>query len=312
MNLVCLIGEQPIPNLLPILHLRPARTLLVHTSNEGSRKAAARLQKLCTGKQIPADLLDVGDAYRIECIYEKIHEKVASQDRGEWRFNLTGGTKLMSLAALQVAAETNARCVYYQTEAERDRREGKLLSYRLDSNGRLVEDPTGGEVLPTLLTLDDYLRAHVDGYTLKPVDEKNSGSFLEKAIFQALQPHVDEILRSVQPQGVKNQIEIDLMVRIGNQVGVIEVKTGGEGSGKHAVDQLTTAAAREYLGTYALRFLVTQQARDDRYKALATALRVEVIELREYDGRGRLSESDRTTLLDKIQQKMPKPSDRVG
>lgn len=307
MNLVCLIGEQPIPNLLPILHLKAARVLLVHTGNEGSRKAATRLQKLCAGKQIRADLLDVGDAYRLEQIYQKIHEKVTAQPEGEWCFNLTGGTKLMSLAAMQVAADLNRPCVYYQTEAERDQRVGKLLYYRFDPNGRLVEDPPRGEILKPLLTLDDYLRAHLDGYTLKAVDKNNSGSLLETAVYQALQPQVDEILRGIQPQGVKNQLEIDLMIRIGNQVGVIEVKTGGEGSGKHAVDQLTTVAAREYLGTYAVRFLVTQQAREDRYKDLASALRVEVIELREYNGRGRLSELDRKTLLDKIQQKMPRP-----
>lgn len=305
MNLVCLVGEQPIPNLLPILHLRPTRVLLVHTQNEGSRKAAARLQKLCTAKGMPADMLDVGDAYRIENIYRKIREKVIAQPADGWCFNLTGGTKLMSLAAFQLAAELKMPCVYFQTESQRGQQVSKLLHYSFDAHGRLIENPPDGEILPDLLTLDDYLLAHLDGYTRKAVDRSHSGWLLEDAIYRTLQPHVDEIEHSVQPDGVKDQLEIDLLIRVGNQVGVIEVKTGGEGSGKHAVDQLTTAAAREYLGTYAARFLVTQQAREDRFKALASALRVSVIELREYRGDGRLSTSDRETLLSAIRQKMP-------
>ncbi|MFN7037044.1 MAG: hypothetical protein ACK4SN_11840 [Bellilinea sp.] len=305
MNLVCLIGEQPIPNLLPILHLRPARALLVHSNNEGSRKAALRLQGLCAVKGIQADVLDVGDAYRVETIYQKIREKVTAQPAGEWRFNLTGGTKLMSLAALQTAADLKMPCVYYQTEGERGRQAGKLLHYRFESGGHLVEDPPSGEILPALLTLDDYLRAHLEGYQKKPVDKTQTGWVWEEAVYQTLKPRVDEILRGIQPQGVKEQIEIDLLIRVGNQVGVIEVKTGGEGSGKHAVDQLTTAAAREYLGTYAVRFLVTQTAKEDRYKSLAQTLRVNVIELRGPIRGGRLNEMDEKTLLDKIQQKMP-------
>ena len=307
MNLVCLIGEQPIPNLLPILHLKPQQVLLVHTGNELSSKAARRLQKLCAQKQIAAELLNVGDAYRLESLYDQLREKISGEPQTEWCFNLTGGTKLMSLAAAQAAADFNLPCVYYQTEAERGQKVGKLRHYRFDGQRRLVEQTQGGEILPPLLTLEDYLLAHHDGYHLKPPDRTQNGWQLEEAVYQVLRPQVDEILRNVQPEGVKDQVEIDLLIRIGNQVGVIEVKTGGEGSGKKAVDQLTTAAAREYLGTYAQRFIVTQQAQEDRYKALANAVQVQVIELLKYRGGTRLDSSDQQKLLDAIQGKMPKP-----
>jgi hypothetical protein len=301
MNLVCLIGQQPIPNLLPILHLKPQQVLLVHTGNEGSFKAARRLQKLSAQKQIAVELLNVGDAYRLKEIYDKLRQRVNSQLEADWCFNLTGGTKLMSLAATQAAADFNLPCVYYQTEAERQQQVGKLLYYRFEER-RLIEDPSGGEVLLPLLTLDDYLRAHLDDYTCR----EQSDSKLEEAVYQALQPHVDEILCNVRPEGVKDQVEIDLLIRIGNQVGVIEVKSGGKGSGKKAVDQLTTAAAREYLGTYALRFLVTQWAQEDRFKELAKALRVNVIELRDYCGKPPLNQQDKHNLLTAIRQRMPK------
>jgi len=307
MNLVCLIGEQPVPNLLPILHLKPKQALLVHTNHEGSEKAAQRLRALCSRKQIAAELLDIGDAYRLERIYDKLWQKVNSQPQVDWCFNLTGGTKLMSLAAAQLAADLDKSlsCVYYQTEGERGKQVGKLLYYRFEKR-RWIEDPSGGEVLPSLLKLDDYLRAHLDDYTCRPISHEQDGWEVEEAVYQALTPHVDEILRNVCPSGVKDQVEIDLLIRIGNQVGVIEVKTGGSGSGKDAVDQLTTVAAREYLGTYALRFLVTQQGKESRFKALAERLRVHVIELRDYRRGSPLSQQDQHNLLSAIWQRMPK------
>ncbi|MFZ6020278.1 MAG: hypothetical protein ACOYXO_11780, partial [Chloroflexota bacterium] len=213
MNLVCLIGEQPIPNLLPILHLKPQQVLLVHTGNEGSAKAAWRLRKLCAQKQIAVELLNIGDAYRLESLYDQLRDKVSGEPQTEWCFNLTGGTKLMSLAAAQAAADFNLPCVYYQTEAERGQKVGKLRHYRFDGQRRLVEQTQGGEILPPLLTLEDYLLAHLDGYHLKQPDRFQSGWQLEEAVYQVLRPQVDEILRNVQPEGVKDQVEIDLLIR---------------------------------------------------------------------------------------------------
>lgn len=310
MNLVCLIGEQTIPNLLPILYYQKKgelkKALLVHTNNENSKKAGQRLKKLCERKQIKTDLLDIGDAYRLRSIVEKLREKICYQPDADWTFNLTGGTKLMVLAAVQLAADFNHPCIYYQTESERDQHLGKLLLYRVDENGYFVERPEGGEVLPSLLTLEDYLLAHMDGYAEQEIDKSQTGWKLEEAVYNALKGQVDEIMRRIKPEGVKNQIEIDLLIRVANQVGVVEVKTGGGGSGKDAVDQLTTVAAREYFGTYALRFLVTQQAKEDRYKALASALRVKVIDLIDYRGGTTLSPIDQRNLLEAVRSKMPK------
>lgn len=312
MNLVCLISEQTIPNLLPILYLKPQKVLLVHTNNEnGSQKPAKRLKKLCEQKQITTELLNVGDAYLLETLYDKLREKVLALTPVDWCFNLTGGTKLMAFAAARVAADLNLPCVYYQTEGERSQNVGKLRHYQFNEQRQLIEQNQSGEILPPLLTLEDYLLAHLDGYQVKQPDRTQSGWKLEEAVYNALQPSVDQIMRNIVPEGVKNQLEIDVMIRNGNQVGVVEVKTGGEGSGKHAIDQLTTAAAREYLGTYASRFMVTQFAREDRYKALAAALRIQVIELKNYRGDTRLHESDRREILNSIEKKVPKLTSKM-
>ena len=44
--LLCLVGEQPIPNLLPILHIRPRQVVLVATQHSGSVRVANALNML--------------------------------------------------------------------------------------------------------------------------------------------------------------------------------------------------------------------------------------------------------------------------
>lgn len=302
--LISLIGEQPIPNLLPIRHLKAAENLIVHTSNENaSVKPAQRLKRLIP-TELEVSLLQV-DAYRVDKIREKLEE--ATGKRTDVIFNLTGGTKPMSLAALEVARTRRAACVYYQTEGPRGRDQQSSLSfYRFDDAGNLVFDHP--KALPgNLITLDEYLRAHLEDYAEKDF-APGSGGDLEKAVVAALKNEMDEIKANIKPLGVKDQIEIDLLARRGNNVAVLEIKSGGQGSNKKALDQLTTMAAREYLGTYATRVIVTRADDDSRagwYKALARALRVEVVELQHSLQNGRLHEQDVRNLLQRMNEILP-------
>ena len=45
-------------------------------------------------------------------------------------------------------------------------------------------------------------------------------------------------------------MEIDLIFRCGNSIGIAELKTGKSATEKEGIDQLNAACAREYLGTY--------------------------------------------------------------
>ncbi len=300
MILLCLAGEQPIPNLLPARFLQPAQTLIAHTWLDASRKSAQRLAGLIGN----ARLSSIGDGYQIPRILNALLREIDEPEE-DVVVNLTGGTKPMALAAFELARQRHYPVVYYQTEGPRGRNQKSMLyRYRFDEQGQLCLEEGYPRELPALITLDDYLKAHLDGYEEKP-PTKTSGEMLEDAVAQALKPHVDEIKQRVVPNGVKDQVEIDLLVRCGNHVGVFEIKTGGEGSGKKALDQLTTSAAREYLGTYAARFIVTQASLEDRYKPLASALRVTVIELKEYRPGKPLSQSDSHNLLTLVSNILP-------
>lgn len=301
MILLCLSGEQPIPNLLPVRYLKPDHTLIAHTSFEPSIKSAKRLSGLIQN----ARMFSIDEGYLIPRVLEALQREIG-EPAEEVVVNVTGGTKPMALAAFELARQRRYPVVYYQTEGPRGRdQKGMLYRYSFDPQGNLHLDAGYPCQLPALITLDDYLKAHLDrGYEIRP-PKNASGLALENAVARALKPHVDELLQHVVPQGVREQAEIDLLVRCGNHVGVFEIKTGGSGSGKHAVDQLTTIAAREYLGTYAARFIVTQASVEDRYKALASALRVNVIELKEYRPDKPFSQTDAHNLLQAVSQILP-------
>ncbi|OQA17128.1 MAG: hypothetical protein BWY63_02511 [Chloroflexi bacterium ADurb.Bin360] len=280
-TLVTLVGEQSIPNLLPIRHLKPKRVVFVHTTgNYGTEAVAQRVAAL-----LPSDDMAVYapvDAYALSQIRTALAEKLAGER--DLLFNLTGGTKPMGFAAYALAAEHTIPFVYFQTEGPRGRDQRSLLyRYQWQSEQPILEGQP--EELPSgLLTLDDYLRAHLVGYQVEDPHleqpKPTIGWEFERAVHDALNGWADEVLAGVRPEGVKSQVEMDLLVRCGNQVAVLELKSYG--SGKEAIDQLTTAAAREYLGTYTTRLAVIAGGVDDRFKALARALRVGVVEFPTY------------------------------
>ncbi len=302
-TMIALVGEQPIPVLLPIRALNPEKILLFCTKT--TKRVAHRLSKLL-GARAETSLLR--DGYDMEGIRDRLRSLIPAD--GEIVFNLTGGTKIMMLAAYAEASARRAPFVYYQTEGQRDRdRMSILCRFDFDEAGKAILQER--RELGSLITLDDYIRAHVGEYETK-LSSPGRGADLESAVAEALQGFVEEMKAGVVPSGIKEQAEIDLLVRCGNPVAVLEVKNGGAGSGKRAVDQLTTVAAREYLGTYASRFLITGENMDRRFQSLAAALHIRVVELKDYKQGGRLSEQDALRVRQAIGEVLPYKGKRVA
>lgn len=134
--MICLVGEQPMPNIIAALHQdqRPHRVeFLVSLKkspdsgwlvrNEEFEKIAKNTASLLQGFGItqfgfhdvkPYDI----DHVRTQCL--KTVEACRKQDpEAEVIFNITGGTKLMSLGAYQAAQELSLPILYVET----DRRE---------------------------------------------------------------------------------------------------------------------------------------------------------------------------------------------
>lgn len=287
--LVLLVGEQPTPNLLPTRHLRPDRVLLVHTDHPRIRVIAARLRELLP-PEVSRDLCQV-DPYDLATIEAALLERLAQlppDDRVE--LNLTGGTKPMAMAGLEVARQRGSTFYYFQTEGNRS----CLSAYRFDG-GRITR--LGTEELAETISLDDYLLWHVGAYEDGP-----PRSPLEREVADALQapPVGAQVLTSVRPRR-QPSLEIDFLVRCGNQVGVGEVKPIAR---KDAIDQLNSACLPQNLGTYAHKFLITAKLVGPDNELLAKAYGIEVIELRGYREGSLLPAEDKQLLVERVTQKL--------
>jgi hypothetical protein len=300
MILVSLVGEQPIPNLLPILYLQPAVAVLVHSGL--TRPAADRLSSLlpaCCG----SCAWQVDDPYDIERIRADLSERLAGEgwSAGDLVFNLTGGTKPMSFAAYLVASGLRASFVYLQTEGKQSR----LYHYAFDTSG--APCPPEWKPLPVLLDIDTYLRVFVKAYQVTGYANAEDGGLFERAIHEALMPPVvDEILVGVKLLGA---VDVDFVVRCGNQIGIIEAKTGK--GVKKGIDQLNTAGGQRYLGTYTEKVLVSDQHWDrtrSNLRELAEARRVEVIELPSFAATGELSAEDKASLANQVRARLGRPA----
>lgn len=284
-TIISLIGQQPIPNLLPIRQIQPEAALLVYS--DFTKTATNRLADLIQ------DELDVWrllvDAYAVadirDAILEQLDEKQIQPE--DIIFNITGGTKPMSLAAYLACIHLGSDFVYLQSEGKQSR-----LYWYATAGGETALK--GDFVLPGLITADDYLRVYVGSYELTGFANEQAGGLFERAIHQALESAVDEILVGAKLLGA---LDVDFVVRCNNQVGIIEAKMGG--GLKKGLDQLTNAGGQQYLGTYTQKFLVSDQVWDhtrSNLKELADARRISVIEAPSFSQTGQISEADTAKL----------------
>jgi hypothetical protein len=293
-TLIALVGEQPMPVLLPALYLRPAETVLLHTSR--TQPVATRLAGLLSGATIKE-----GHPYELRKIIADIQALVAG--RSNIIFNLTGGTKMMMLAAYTIAAQGNYEFIYLESEGQQT----MLYRYQMDKGLPVF---VRKDVLPPVINLDDYLRAHLATYSIEGFSRDENGNLtfggrFERAVHNVLLQSCDEVMAGV--RYVDRQIDIDLVLRCGNQVGIAEVKiAGSEERPKQGIDQLSTAGGREYLGIYTTKFLITGRAMPKTIRKLACEKNVHLIELGRYNGSESLSPQHALHLSRSILQRLQK------
>ncbi len=290
--LVSLIGEQPTPNLLPIYVLKPSHVLLLTTAQ--TQSVSERLREVLKKRDVHVNTLQV-QPYDVERNAEFTRQALDKLKPIEsiW-FNITSGTKPMMLAILQVAREIqSSELCYYRTE----RSQGILYAYRSSTLQTTRVEPVE-ETIP----LDDYLRSYLGDYNVTGPSLGKGGIF-EQAVYQALEPYVDELLLGLKKGGA---LDIDLIIRCGNQVGIAEIKTGRKARTKEGIDQLTTAGAREYLGTYIKKFLIVDSSWDvlTNLKELTKAHGIGLVELPSYGSQGGISETDKEKLVQAVRSNL--------
>lgn len=286
-TIISLIGEQNIPNLLPILHRQPERVILVYT--DFTAETAVRLTKLIQSK-VKADVIQlVVDAYNIDQTKNDILTATRSFLPADILVNFTGGTKMMSLAAYQAAADLNAPIFYVQSQGKTT-----ILYTYMPEDGRYPSYTV--ETIPSLITIADYLNAYLNDYQITGIaNSSERGRKFEELVYHVLQTAVDEVRVGVK---MLNTVDIDFVVRCGNQIGIVETKTGLS-KPKTGIDQINTAGGQTYLGTYVQKFYVCDQFWGDNLqdlKQIAIDRKIEIIELPSFGQSDTISENDAAKL----------------
>lgn len=297
-TMFALVGEQPIPVWLPFKYLKPEKIFLIYTAT--TEKVAARLKQMI----LNSDSIRLSEAYDILEIEKEISRNFKIDN--SWIFNITGATKPLSIAAFNLAREYEANTIYFQSEG------GKSLLYEYCFKDKILSKKENSPIeLPELITLDEYIQAHIGKYevTGPHKDEKgkiDSGGKFEQEIFQTLQKNNIDALCGIRPKVANPQIEIDLIFRIGNNVGVAECKlsSGNEVRQKSAIEQLALETEREYFGIYKSKFLITAGKIDARLKAFAIDRKYYIIELNSYSFNEKLSEEDIRKIINVIREKL--------
>lgn len=113
---VVLVSAQPTPNLLPALdkRTRPRRILLVVSPDMGGR--AAWLENLYQARRIATERLPIDDAWSVPHIQDSLLDWLLGHADEPLALNLTGGTKLMAIAAQATFAAAGLPMFYVHPE----------------------------------------------------------------------------------------------------------------------------------------------------------------------------------------------------
>lgn len=290
--MIALVGEQPLPNFLLARYENLDALLLVYTLK--TEPVYKKLKAILKSAVAIHGLLT--DPYNVIAIIKDLKDKLAESELASHQslvFNLTGGTKAMSLAAYHVAQQRNASIIYMESEEKHNQ------IFRYEWKEYQLQEPTGS-LLPDCIELKDFFNMHL-GLAKWHVKgpSPTEGGLLERAVGDVLRSHGYEAMMGVWI--LKDQVDIDVAVRSGNQFGIIEAKVGDEGRNMKGIKQLSTA--KRHLGTFTQQFYVINVTPTPSQKEIVDAANIKVISLLDYrSGATSLSSGDIKELIKQVDE----------
>ncbi|MDF1610548.1 Card1-like endonuclease domain-containing protein [Stygiobacter electus] len=156
-TIFCLVSRQSMANVLPVLMFKPHQVVLFATPEE--KKSADNLEKLFSSKSINVKRVNDLNAYDYVAFKNVVINEIQNYQT-DICLNVTGGTKLMALAAYEVFAEANKRIIYCDTEHQHII--SLMPEYKIEN-------------LQADISIEDYLLSY--GYHIK---ETKDSSLVEK------------------------------------------------------------------------------------------------------------------------------------
>ncbi|MDR3054425.1 MAG: DUF1887 family protein [Zoogloeaceae bacterium] len=150
---VCIVSDQPTPNLMPILdkNFRPQEVVLL-VSERMKEKAKSLEHVLKNNGLHKVHRVDLPDSYRMDTVEAKVLELLGDYDKSNIALNITGGNKLMAIAAYQTFHSLGYPAFYVAVEGS-------------GSEILLLDDIQNGDYVklnaqPSKLKLEEYLEVH--------------------------------------------------------------------------------------------------------------------------------------------------------
>ena len=282
------IGEQPIPNLLPVKYFKPSKVVMIYT--ELTEEVKDRLKNVLSKQRFLIDDSCKTDPYKMDEIISILERLLIKYTNKKIIFNLTGGTKPMTFAGYKIAEKYRIPFVYLRSEKNKT----VFMHYEFKNNSPILEEIS----VPPLISLKEHIEAHISNYQITNKTKDDPGGKFEKAVKDALIGEVDEVIIGVR----LNNIQVDLLIRCGNHVGVAELKKSGYKTS--AVNQIVLPARREYLGTYVKKFVIVGDKATNNLKGRAKPAGVKVIELPSFKQSNDLSKDDKMRLIQEIRKSL--------
>jgi len=118
------LGWRP-QSLMPSIKSTPEldKVVFYHSAHEKSRQARAKVIEYCSTLGVPATAYELSDAFNLFQIAQRIREDVAKARKDgstPVRFNIAGGTRLMSSAALLVCVLEGIPTTYVHDETNEE------------------------------------------------------------------------------------------------------------------------------------------------------------------------------------------------
>ena len=113
---VCLVSAQATPNLLPLLDERWRPLKVVLATSEAMRSQSDALAALLRTKGVKVEALQLRDAYDYSALCDDFLGFLAASADTSMALNVTGGTKLMAVAAQEVFRADQRAAFYVNIE----------------------------------------------------------------------------------------------------------------------------------------------------------------------------------------------------
>ena len=178
---ICLVSQQAAANLLPALDptLKPAKIVLVVTAK--MQRQAAHLTAVLKENAIQAELLQLSNEQDFHQTENELIELAARLEEHTVTLNITGGTKLMSVAAQSVAQASGWRMFYVDADTDRAI--------------WLGQGKTSPHPLQEQLKLRHYLRSY--GFELTSKPNRSQASAAQQRLTQTLVEQVGSLEASI-------------------------------------------------------------------------------------------------------------------